>query len=661
MRSFKFFIPCASFIFLIIFFPISARELTWTPEVMMTMRNIGPAEVSKDGSKALYNTSYPVITQTKSEYAREVFINDQLVLDAAHKASLPKWSPDETQIAFIGKHRQLYLRNSDGEISQITELETKVETFQWSPDGKSIAFIAQPPKTEDEKRKINGKLDVKKFGEFNVKKSLWIVDVKHAISTRITDEYHVIGAALHSLPKTFDWSPDGSEIAFMYTEIPGANLEFIESKIAIVDVESHTVTPFPNYAHHLSVPIYSHDGKWIAFLKGDNTYCYAINRDIALFNRQTHQIIELPSTENGGTYLSGPSLLGWGADNQHLLFYEPSGTKMALWKVPIDGCPSLRLDDVGQTISKILLSRGGEHLGLVLESAQSAPEAFISPVEKFVPVQVTHFNEQLSTLPKIQTKTIRWRSEDGTEIEGLLTLPIGYDSANRYPLLVCVHGGPMAMFKEFFVGRPAGYPIAAFADHGFAVLRCNPRGSTGYGREFREANYKDWGGGDFEDIMSGVDALIDLGIADPNRLGIMGWSFGGYMTAWTITQTQRFKAASMGAGISNLISMSGTSDLYTFMSEYLGTPFWTDSSLYFERSPIMHIQNIQTPLLMQHGMKDIRVPFSQSLEFYQALKQAGKEVYLVGYPRSSHHISEPKFVLDRMRGNVDWFVKRVLD
>ena len=185
----------------------------------------------------------------------------------------------------------------------------------------------------------------------------------------------------------------------------------------------------------------------------------------------------------------------------------------------------------------------------------------------------------------------------------------------------------------------------------------NPRGSSGYGEAFRRANYKDWGGGDYDDIMSGVDAMIDRGIADPDRLGIMGWSYGGYMTSWAVTQTTRFKAASVGAGITNLYSMYGSNDLSSYLKSFFGDYPWRDPEEYARHSAMTFVDNIKTPVMIQHGEQDFRVPYAQAQEFYQALKDRKVPAEFVSYPRQGHGIAEPRLLKDAMHRNLDWFNK----
>jgi dipeptidyl aminopeptidase/acylaminoacyl peptidase len=236
-----------------------------------------------------------------------------------------------------------------------------------------------------------------------------------------------------------------------------------------------------------------------------------------------------------------------------------------------------------------------------------------------------------------------------------LTYPVDYETGTRVPLLVIVHGGPAGVFVQSFIARRGAYPIAAFASRGYAVLRCNVRGSSGYGRDFRYANYEDWGGGDYRDIMSGVDHIVQMGVADPDRLGVMGWSYGGYMTSWIITQTDRFKAASVGAGVTNLMSFTGTADIPGFIPDYFGGEYWDVFDRWRSHSAMFNVKGVSTPTLIQHGERDDRVPISQGYELYNALLRQGVTVKMVVYPRQPHGIGEPKLQLDAMKRNLDWF------
>jgi dipeptidyl aminopeptidase/acylaminoacyl peptidase len=259
--------------------------------------------------------------------------------------------------------------------------------------------------------------------------------------------------------------------------------------------------------------------------------------------------------------------------------------------------------------------------------------------------------------PTGTTEVLTWKAPDGTTIEGLLTRP--NTTATPAPLLVIIHGGPSGVYQQTFLGNPSVYPVAVFQDQGYAVLRCNVRGSSGYGQAFRFANYRDWGGGDYRDILAGVDALVARKIADPSRMGVMGWSYGGALTCWITTQTPRFKAASVGAGVIDLVSMTGTTDVPSFVPDYFGGEYWDQGQLWAAHSPLTFIKSARTPTLIQHGEADQRVPIGQGYELYNALKRQGVPVRMFVYPRQGHGFTEPKMTLAGARHNLEWFARYV--
>jgi dipeptidyl aminopeptidase/acylaminoacyl peptidase len=268
---------------------------------------------------------------------------------------------------------------------------------------------------------------------------------------------------------------------------------------------------------------------------------------------------------------------------------------------------------------------------------------------------LTRLNGWTAEYATLRKEPLRWKGADGMEMEGLLVRPAGASPGRKVPLLTIVHGGPAGVFSNGFNVRRGVYPVQLFAQAGYAVLLPNPRGSGGYGEVFRKANLRDWGEKDYEDILAGVDALIDSGLADPGRLGIMGWSYGGFMTSRVITKTKRFKAASVGAGVTDTISFTGVADIPPFMRSYFGAWPWEDPALYASRTAIYNARGITTPTLIQHGEADARVPISQGWELYVALKEQGVPVEFVTYPRQGHGITEPRLIKDAMRRNLDWF------
>jgi dipeptidyl aminopeptidase/acylaminoacyl peptidase len=232
---------------------------------------------------------------------------------------------------------------------------------------------------------------------------------------------------------------------------------------------------------------------------------------------------------------------------------------------------------------------------------------------------------------------------------------VNYKPGKQYPLILNIHGGPAGAFTQNFTAAGSVYPIQAFAQQGYAVLRPNPRGSIGYGKDFRHANYNDWGFGDYEDDQSGVDKVIAMGVAHPDSLVICGWSYGGYMTSFTVTKTNRFKAASLGAPVTNLMSFVGTSDIASFLPDYFGGEYWDRMDVYMKHSAMFNVKNVKTPSQVIHGERDVRVPISQGFEFYTAVKRLGIPAEMITYPRTPHGVQEPKFIQDIGERVLVWF------
>jgi dipeptidyl aminopeptidase/acylaminoacyl peptidase len=348
-----------------------------------------------------------------------------------------------------------------------------------------------------------------------------------------------------------------------------------------------------------------------------------------------------------------PQPLGWAPDSRAIFFSEARGVRNVIYSLPLDGPPAVAFEPTrGRVVAR--LNSTATHLGLAFDTPEEPVEAYLAPVASPAPVRVSEANTSLDKPPLGKTELIRWKAADGLEIEGLLTYPAGYQHGRRVPLILNIHGGPSGVFQESFIGAAGPYPIASFAAKGYAVLRANPRGSTGYGQPFRRRVVEDWGGGDFRDLMAGVDHVISMGVADPDRLAVMGWSYGGYMTAWTVTQTARFKAAAIGAGITNTVSMYGTQDIPSVFEDYFGGTPWDRSDVYARSSPLEFVSHAMTPTLLLHGEQDARVPPGQAYEFYRALKRRGVPAKMVLYPRTPHGAREPKFVQHIMEQHLEW-------
>lgn len=635
----------------------------WTPELSMKVKGVGGVVVSPDGKRVLYTVNEAVMTADKSEYLTQIWTanadgSDAYQMTFGEKSStMTDWSPDGRWIAFTsarsGKNNLYLMRASGGEAEMITDVKSGVGSFGWSPDGKSIAYTSSDPLSADEEKNLKGKDDSRWIDE-NVKMShLYVIGVaKDSNGKReprqLTKGNFTVGSGIGGV--SYDWSPDSRSIVFTHTKTPKAD-DWVSADVSVVDVASGNIKPLAATNASESQPFYSPDGRWIALSVSSNPPRWAFNTTINL----------IPS--GGGTpkalalsYDEQPNMIGWSSDGRRIYFGETRGTATALYAINVETNAITEIDKGRAVYGAVNLNFTRTMFGLTMQTNDSPPEAYVTRADSFAPTRVSSANADIKpTLGKMEV--VRWKSSDGMDVEGILNYPADYKAGTRVPLLLVIHGGPAGVFTQNFAAGPGLYPTAVFNARGYAVLRANPRGSSGYGKKFRFANYKDWGGGDYKDLMAGVDHIISMGVADQNRLGVMGWSYGGFMTSWVITQTKRFKAASIGAAVTNLMSFTGTADIPGFIPDYMGAQFWDDLDVYRRHSAMFNIKGASTPSLIQHCEGDLRVPISQGYELYNALRQQGVPVRMLVMPRQAHGPTEPKMLLKVMQTNVEWFDK----
>jgi dipeptidyl aminopeptidase/acylaminoacyl peptidase len=652
----------------------AAHAEPWTPDLAFRVKRVTAVSVSPDGSRVAFVVGTATMEGEKSEWISQVHVarsdgTGGFQLTRHEKSSTaPAWSPDGQWIAFLsgrgkdkdGKDTKPNLwrvRVDGGEAEALTEEKAGITAFRWSPDGKSIAFLMADPKSEAEEKADKEKRDARVLDEALKHIRLRVVPVdpgpdgKRAVRTLSTGEMSVgnIGG-----PAEFDWSPDGKWIAFVHQPTPYID-DWPKADVSLVEVATAAVRPLAVTKAAEEGPAFSPDGKWVAV---------TISPDPPLWRRR-NRVHVVPVAGGAPRPLADtkdhqPRLVGWSADGRRIVVGETRGTVTRLSALPVEGGALVDLGAADAMVDAPSLNATGTHVGFTSQAPDRPAEAWVSRLEPFAPVQVSRVQD-LPAVDHGRSEVITWKAPDGKAIEGIVTYPVGYQPGTRVPLLVIVHGGPAGVFTRGYTGAPTPYPVAGFANRGYAVLRCNVRGSSGYGYDFRNANYRDWGGADYQDILSGVDTLIAKGVADPERMGIMGWSYGGYMTSWVITQTRRFKAASVGAGVTNLMSFTGTADIPSFIPDYFGGEFWADGALdkWRSHSAMFHVRNVATPTLIQHGDADLRVPISQGYELYNALKRQGVTTRMVVYPRQPHGIQEPKLMMDAMTRNLGWFEERV--
>jgi dipeptidyl aminopeptidase/acylaminoacyl peptidase len=643
------------------------KAVAWTPELMLKIRQIGSVQPSPDGKRVVFTVRDAAIDGEQSEYVTQIYLanadgSDPIQLTmGAKSADHPEWSPDGTTIAFVsnraGKRDLWLIRVRGGEATQLTGVKTAVSSYKWAPDGKTIAFTALDAPSPEEEKATREKNDARVLDDNTKLSRLYLVSTEDPArgkrETRLLTKgaFSVNGSARAG----FDWAPDGKTIVFTHAKTPRPD-DWTTSDLSLVDVATGTVKPLVSTPAAEFSPLYSPDGKTIAYLASDNPPTWggtAVVHVIPAAGGSSRPLAE--TFDRFGRYAE---LLGWAPDGKRLYVTETRGTALTINALPLAGPPEV----IGQTDGWAIgvhLNAARSAIGFALEAPGKLPEAHLSRVEKWEPAKVSNVNKDLADIAFAKTEVIRWKSSDKQDVEGLLTYPTTYEKGKKYPLLLVIHGGPMGVFTQSCTANPNPYPVATFAARGYAVLRANPRGSSGYGHKFRYANYGDWGGKDYQDLMTGVDHVVSLGVADPDKLGVMGWSYGGFMTSWVVTQTKRFKAASVGAGVTNLVSFTGTADIPGFLPDYFGGEFWDKPDAYRDHSAMFKVKGVSTPTLVQHGERDDRVPLSQGLEFYNALKRQGCTTKMILYPRTPHGIEEPKLLLDAMQRNLAWFEQYV--
>lgn len=651
------YLATASILVVLLASTAAAQTATWDPEMQIKLKAVGSPRVSPDSKRMVYTVSEAVTTSDKSEFVTQIWMattdtKQNFQLTFGEKSSTnPKWSPDGNWIAFTSSRKDnknnVYLLSvNGGEAEPLTDLKSSVTDFKWSSDGRSIAFTMADPKSEEEEKNDKAKNDFRWVDE-NLKMSrLYVIAIQKDANgkrepRKLTDGNFNVDS--------FDWSPDSSRIAFGFTKTPVAN-DWTTSDISVIEVASGKVTPLANTTASESQPLYSPDGNWIAI-------------DLTEPRWAQHDVIQVIPANGGppktlvASYDATPGIAGWSADSKRIYFSESKGTATQLYALDVAANRIEEFKTGPAAYSAVNLNRSATTFGFVRQTTDTPGDAYIAAVSDFAPVQISRVNADLKMPAVGRTEVIRWKSKDGRDVEGLLTYPVGYQTGQRVPLILNVHGGPAGVFQQTFIGGRGVYPLATFASRGYALLRVNPRGSSGYGTEFRRANLKDWGGGDYQDLMTGVDKVIEMGVADPDRLGVMGWSYGGFMTSWIVTQTKRFKAASAGAPVTNLMSFNGTSDIPGFIPDYFGGQFYEVMDLYQKHSPVFNVKGVTTPTIIIQGDADIRVPISQGYEFYNALKVQGVPTRMLVLPRQPHGPTEPKMQLAAMKANLEWFEK----
>jgi dipeptidyl aminopeptidase/acylaminoacyl peptidase len=678
---------------------MSARPIT--PDDVVAFVSLEDLQITPDGSLAAF-----VVASDYKEYRQQaqsrIWVvpttggSAQPFTSGIHADRAPRWSPDGAQLAFLSdrsadRTTQIYLLDRvGGEARQITNLPEAIREPAWSPDGTKLAFLMDDPEPEELRQRKERGDDVIEVEQHPRWRRVWTVDVASGATQQITTGDAQIwefawapdgGFALISGPAPYEWSwfiatvayvePQGGVLQTIYT-VPekqfacprvspdGAQVAFLSCIWSDRGINGGDVLLMPvigGAARNLSEG-YNGSIWWIRWSPDGSAL------DYLAYEQGEAAIGRIDATTGARTTRwRGPCTFEEHFSAQH---FADNGTFAVIRSDPMrpfdvwvaertedggrrteDGGP--RTEDRGRRTDHG--QRRTDHGQRTTDNGQRTTEDGQLTTWR----QLTQFHPQAAEFALGETRTLCSRSSDGMEIQGLLLLPVGYREGARVPLITWVHGGPAWLYTQTYQGSERGLQILAGA--GFAVFMPNPRGSAGWGVPFTEANIGDFGGRDFDDIMTGIDYVIGLGIGDPERLGIGGWSYGGFMSAWALTQTDRFKAAIVGAAITNWRSFHGTASIGTWDAiSYRADPY-EYGGRYDQFAPINYVNKATTPTLLIHGESDIIVPVTQSYEFFRALKDRGVPVEFVVYPREGHAIKERLHQLDRLKRYVEWFTR----
>ncbi|HEX8059313.1 MAG TPA: S9 family peptidase [Cyclobacteriaceae bacterium] len=645
-----------------------AQQHLPTFEEVISLRAINSVTMSPDGKNVAFTVT--ATDWNDNRFDTEIWLSKdgrkpfQLTNATKSNSTGASFSPDGQWIAFLsdrGSKNQLHVMRIDGgEARMITKEDEGISGFEWHPSGAKFVILKQE---KDDKSK---KEREKKYGAYETDDKeftlshLWTLEFKPdmpdpselslADSVRIKEFPKLVRLTDGKFTVTaFAVSPDGKSVAFNHQPDPLINSS-VHSNISVIDLADRKISAVISNPSNDSFQDWSPDSKEILYATNlsDTTSNFYMNSKLFVYNIESKVSRQIAKDfdESLGGFVWKPTGIYASIWNK---------TKRPLYKIdPKTGVHSVFLNTPDQ-IYGVSFSKAGDKYAFVGRNGNQLNEVFAGTTK------LTDMTAQVSRWKIAQSEVISWKSKDGSVIEGVLHKPSNYDPSKKYPLLVVIHGGPTGIDTPTPVPGGAVYPVLQFLDKGSLVLKVNYRGSAGYGEAFRSLNVKNLGVGDAWDVLSGVEYLDSKGMIDKAKMGCMGWSQGGYISAFLTTNTDIFKAISVGAGISNWVTYYVSTDIHPFTRQYLKATPWNDEDIYKKTSPMTNINNAKTPTLIQHGEFDRRVPISNAYELAQGLRDRGVPTELIVYKGFGHGITKPKERLAATQHNWDWFIKYVFN
>jgi len=666
---------------LFLFFPALAysqntnEKTEPTFEQVLSLKSPGSVQISPDGKHVLYSVSSTEWSENR--YDSELFLSKNgakpfpLTHNSDGSSDSGVWSDDGEWILFTrnidGDNRVFAISPDGGEAFPLSYIDKSIQSFHLSPDGKTLAFLAEQDQPEEQKSKED------RYGEFAED------ETDYLLSRLYTVDFNPDFARSHQRPNDQDttytmypeapeivahledaeftitnisWSPSGEKIAVDYQPDPIIT-SFLKADIALYDPAEMELDQVVTNPSSDGFSVWSPDGSKFVYtssVENDSSNFYT-NARYFIYEIETGM-----SQEVAQNFDENLNISSWTNNGIYATAWQK--TRRPIFRLDPQNGAVEKHSEFKRIVYDLSISKDGSKYATIARDGDEVDEVYLTELETSQSKRLTNFNDQISNWKTTDSEVISWTSRDGAVIEGVLHKPQDYDPDRKYPLLVAIHGGPTGISLPSPVPAYV-YPIVQWVNKGALVLQPNYRGSAGYGEEFRSLNVRNLGVGDAWDVLSGVDHLIEQGVVDSTKLGSMGWSQGGYISAFLTTWSNRFKAVSVGAGISNWMTYYVNTDIHPFTRQYLQATPWEDKEIYERTSPMTYINNASTPTLIQHGEFDQRVPTPNAYELLQGLQDVGVESKLIIYKGFGHGITKPKERLAATWHNWMWFNKYI--
>lgn len=629
-----------------------------TLEAMLSLKSIGTVAMSPSGKKVAFDV-------TSVDWDRNTFTSDVWMADVESGACYAvtkgpdmnmgaAWSPDGQALTFLstrlGKPQLFIFRPGLGEAEPLIEAPGGVQKYAWSPDGKAIAFLTPEAPDKDLAKARESGYDAVEADATRPRSQMQLFDVAgKTAKPLVTGDFHIIGLS---------WSPDGARLAFVTSPKNVEHVTWDSQTLSVVnrDGSGLKALDFHYYAAFTrrGEAVWSPDGRYLGLEVGDLKKPELSGHIIQVYDFQTGRTSNASRDTDHFLYNCR-----WSADGGGIYYVAYHLLNSQVFRLDLQTGQARQMSHFPKIeINAVSFAADGRTVAFSASTPDRPQEIYVGDIDDLDKARrLTDLHPELGETWLGETEEIAWKAKDGLTISGNIVYPLGYVKGRAYPTVTLIHGGPAGNFNNSFAGIyycPAQY----FAGQGYLVYMPNVRGSIGWGSAFLRADYRDWGGGDYRDLMAGLDTLVARGLADKDKLVVWGGSYGGYMTNWIVTQTDRFKAAHSEVSISNLQSLWSLSPIGRILfRQYFGKTPLEDPEIYRRLSPLTYAKNVKTPLLLTQNEKDERVAPGQALEFYRAIQTTGTPVEYYMYPGESHGTMMPSHQLDKLRKSEAWFKK----